>query len=159
MATADTAQLSAMATASHKANRGQSPPMQSKRERKKQVINDKLAILSDQMSRDRDRNYREELQKIQVDVNLVARVDPYANRPLDVIQREMRELSQASANGADRPNRSLLEMAGPSFQDWVGQVEDLVETRDYEMTSQKVQGLRQFAFESSSASQLISGPP
>lgn len=138
MATADAAQSSAMATTSHKINRAQSPPNQSKRERKKAVINEKLAVLSEQMSRDRDRNYREELQKIQVDVNLVARVDPYADRPLDAIQREIRELSQASANGADRPNRSLLEMAGPSFQDWVDQVEDLVETRDYEITSQKV---------------------
>jgi hypothetical protein len=147
MATADAAQSSALATTSHKIIRGQSPPAQSKRERKKQVINEKLAVLSDQMSRDRDRNYREELQKIQVDVNLVARVDPYADRPLDVIQREIRELSQASANGADRPNRSLLEMAGPSFQDWVDQVEDLVETRDYEMTSQKVCERSQAAIE------------
>ncbi|ORY55082.1 Sds3-like-domain-containing protein [Pseudomassariella vexata] len=129
MATAETAQAL-------KLTRGQSPP-QSKRDKKRQQLSDKLAVLSDQFSRDRDRHYREELQKIQVDVNLVSRVDPYADRPLDVIEREYRELSQATANGGDRPNRSLLEMAGPSFQDWAHQVEDLVEHRDYEMTTHK----------------------
>lgn len=140
MATADTSS-SAMATKPGRGGdiRPQSPPAQaSKRDKKRQVLSEKLALLTDQMSRDRDRSYREELQKIQVDLNLVGRVDPYADRPLDEIQREYRELSQASANGADRPNRTLLEMAGPSFQDWVHNVEDLIETRDYDLTSQKV---------------------
>jgi len=133
---------SAMATKPGRDLRPQSPPAQaSKRDKKRQVLSEKLALLTDQMSRDRDRSYREELQKIQVDLNLVGRVDPYADRPLDEIQREYRELSQASANGADRPNRTLLEMAGPSFQDWVHNVEDLIETRDYDLTSQKVRNL------------------
>ena len=125
--------------------RGQSPPtgqaQASKRDKKRQVLSEKLALMTEQMSRDRDRHYREELQKIQVDVNLVGRVDPYADRPLDEIQREYRELSHASASAADRPNRTLLEMAGPSFQDWVQTVGDLVETRDYELTTQKVSKL------------------
>lgn len=138
MATAEPSS-SAMATKPGRDLRPQSPPAQaSKRDKKRQVLSEKLALLTDQMSRDRDRSYREELQKIQVDLNLVGRVDPYADRPLDEIQREYRELSQASANGTDRPNRTLLEMAGPSFQDWVHNVEDLIETRDYDLTSQKV---------------------
>ncbi|KAK7979756.1 hypothetical protein PG989_012213 [Apiospora arundinis] len=137
MATAEPSS-SAMATKPGRDLRPQSPPAQaSKRDKKRQVLSEKLALLTDQMSRDRDRSYREELQKIQVDLNLVGRVDPYADRPLDEIQREYRELSQASANGTDRPNRTLLEMAGPSFQDWVHNVEDLIETRDYDLTSQK----------------------
>ncbi|KAK8086192.1 deacetylase complex subunit Sds3 [Apiospora phragmitis] len=111
--------------------RPQSPPAQaSKRDKKRQVLSEKLALLTDQMS-------QRSCKKIQVDLNLVGRVDPYADRPLDEIQREYRELSQASANGTDRPNRTLLEMAGPSFQDWVHNVEDLIETRDYDLTSQK----------------------
>ncbi|KAK6199802.1 hypothetical protein LQW54_009858 [Pestalotiopsis sp. IQ-011] len=136
MATADPSQ-SALAGTSHKAPRAQSPPAQSKRERKKQLIYEKLAALERDMSRDRDRNYREELQKIQADVHLVSRVDPYSDRPLDEIDRELQELSQANANGTDRPTRTLLEMAGPSFQEWVEHVKDMLEVRDYELTSQK----------------------
>jgi hypothetical protein len=128
----------AAAAPPHKTSRAQSPPSQSKRERKKQLLWDKLAVLNEQMSRDRDRTYREELQKIQADLHLVSRVDPYSERPLDDIEREVRELSQANTNGTDRPNRTLLEMAGPSFQEWLENIKDLLETRDYELTSQKV---------------------
>ncbi|KAJ8123468.1 hypothetical protein O1611_g9583 [Lasiodiplodia mahajangana] len=121
----------------------QSPQPQSKRDKKRQVLSDRLNSLSEQFNRDKDRYYREELQKIQVDVNLVSRVDPYADRPLDEIDRERRgrEASQA-ANGANNnggtSHRSLLEMAGPTFQEWIREVEDLLETRDYDMTAQKV---------------------
>lgn len=138
MAAVETAQASALATASSKAARP-SPPPQSKRDKKRQVVNDRLAVLADKFSRDKDKHYRDELQKIQIDINLVGRVDPYADRPLDAIDREYREMQQpvsTSSNGS--PKRSLLEMAGPTFSEWVHQVEDLVEHRDFEMTSQKV---------------------
>ncbi|KAI0479176.1 Sds3-like-domain-containing protein [Xylariaceae sp. FL0804] len=135
MAASDAAQQSAVGA--NRASR-QSPQPQSKRDKKRQLLNDRLSVMTEQFSRDKDRHYREELQKIQIDVNLVGRVDPYVDRPLDDIDREYRELSQAS-NGANNSagQRSLLEMAGPTFQDWVHQIEDLVETRDYDMTTQK----------------------
>ncbi|KAI0865469.1 Sds3-like-domain-containing protein [Xylaria cubensis] len=129
-----------------KNSRSSPQPQQSKRDKKRQVLSDRLSALSEQFNREKDRHYREELQKIQVDVNLVSRVDPYADRPLDEIDRERREreLSQAT-NGASNnanananaPHRSLLEMAGPTFQEWIREVEDLLETRDYDMTAQK----------------------
>ncbi|KAI8634458.1 Sds3-like-domain-containing protein [Xylariaceae sp. FL1651] len=139
MAAPDTVQHSALGTS--KASR-QSPQPQSKRDKKRQALSDRLSALSEQFSREKDRHYREELQKIQVDVNLVSRVDPYADRPLDEIDRERREreLSQATngaSNNASATHRSLLEMAGPTFQEWIHEVEDLVETRDYDMTAQK----------------------
>ncbi|KAI1498062.1 Sds3-like-domain-containing protein [Biscogniauxia marginata] len=137
MAATESAQASALAALNKSANR-QSPQPQSKRDKKRQILSDRLTILAEQFSRDKDRHYREELQKIQVDVNLVGRVDPYADRPLDEIDREYRELSQATNGGNNNTsNRSLLEMAGPTFQEWVHQVEDLVENRDYELTAQK----------------------
>lgn len=131
----------------------QSPQPQSKRDKKRQALTERLSALSEQFNREKDKHYREELQKIQVDVNLVSRVDPYADRPLDEIDRErrQRELSQTTnglsnnttngsnnSAGAGAPARSLLEMAGPTFQEWVRDVEDLIETRDYDMTAQKV---------------------
>ncbi|KAI0875138.1 Sds3-like-domain-containing protein [Hypoxylon argillaceum] len=120
----------------------QSPQPQSKRDKKRQALSDRLNALSEQFNRDKDRHYREELQKIQVDVNLVSRVDPYADRPLDEIDRERREREPAPAtngtnNGTGAPHRTLLEMAGPTFQEWIREVEDLLETRDYDMTAQK----------------------
>ncbi|KAI0832973.1 Sds3-like-domain-containing protein [Hypoxylon sp. FL0890] len=145
MAAADSAQSSALANTSNKPTR-LSPLPQSKRDKKRQVLTDRLAFLADKFSRDKDKHYRDELQKIQIDVNLVGRVDPYADRPLDAIDREYRDIQQtasaqqgANAGGNGSPKRSLLEMAGPTFSEWVHQVEDLVEHRDYELTCQKME--------------------
>lgn len=147
MAATESAQSSALAATSNKTTRT-SPLPQSKRDKRRQVVNDRLAVLADKFSRDKDKHYRDELHKIQIDVNLVGRVDPYADRPLDAIDREYREIqhatnaqqtANASSNGS--PKRSLLEMAGPTFSEWVHQIEDLVEHRDYEMTSHKARSL------------------
>ncbi|KAI1136741.1 Sds3-like-domain-containing protein [Hypoxylon sp. FL0543] len=145
MAAAESTQSSALAATSNKTTR-LSPPPQSKRDKKRQVLTDRLAFLADKFSRDKDKHYRDELHKIQIDVNLVGRVDPYADRPLDAIDREYRDIQQtanaqqgANAGGNGSPKRSLLEMAGPTFSEWVHQVEDLVEHRDYELTCQKME--------------------
>lgn len=143
MAALDAGQHPAAGTSKIARQSPQPPSTQSKRDKKRQVLSDRLSALSEQFNRDKDRHYREELQKIQVDVSLVSRVDPYADRPLDEIDRERREreLSQATNganNNAGASHRSLLEMAGPTFQEWVHEVEDLLETRDYDMTAQKV---------------------
>ncbi|KAI0853977.1 Sds3-like-domain-containing protein [Daldinia vernicosa] len=145
MAATESAQSSALAATSNKTAR-MSPLPQSKRDKRRQVVNDRLAVLADKFSRDKDKHYRDELHKIQIDVNLVGRVDPYADRPLDAIDREYREIQNATnaqqatnASNNGSPKRSLLEMAGPTFSEWVHQIEDLVEHRDYEMTSHKIE--------------------
>lgn len=123
---------------------GSPPPPQSKRDKKRQMINDRLAALSEKFNRDRDVTYREQLQKIQIDTNLVMRIDPYLERPLDAIEAE-RQQSQSLTSEADQqgraPGPTLLEMAGPNFNDWLREIEDLVEQRDTELTKQKVMPL------------------
>lgn len=161
MAAADSAQSSALAAAASTSatngtgnnakparQRNASPPAQTKRDKKFQNVNDRLAALAAEYSRDRDRQYREELHKMQVDVTLVGRVDPYADRPLEEIdalgpqlrdrERERESSLPSSATAASHPARSLLELAGPSFHDWTDEIHDAVEHRDYNMTSQKV---------------------
>jgi hypothetical protein len=116
-----------------------SPTLLSKRDKKRQMLIDRLAALSDKFGRDRDRAYREQLQRIQVDTNLVMRVDAHAERPLDALDDEHLQLSRANSevNNHSGP-RTLLEMAGPRFQDWIVNVQDLVEERDYYLTKYTV---------------------
>lgn len=111
----------------------------SKRDKKRQMLIERLSSLSDKFGRDRDRQYREQLQKIQVDTNLVMRVDAHAERPLDALDDEHMQLSRANSevNNNQGP-RTLLEMAGPRFQDWIVHVQDLVEERDYYLTKYTV---------------------
>lgn len=115
---------------------------QSKRDKKRQLLTDRLAALSDKFNRDRDLTYREQLQKIQIDTNLVMRLDPYADRPLDFLGQD-RNSRERDYNRDPDPEgrgsgRGLLEMAGPTFQQWIQEIEDLVEERDAELTKQKV---------------------
>lgn len=111
----------------------------SKRDKKRQMLADRLAALTEKFSRDRDRVYREQLQKIQVDTNLIMRVDAYAERPFDALEEEYRQISQSNGESENRPGpRTLLEMAGPRFQDWIHGLQDLVEERDYYLTKYMV---------------------
>ncbi|OAA67165.1 deacetylase complex subunit [Niveomyces insectorum RCEF 264] len=116
-------------------------PSQSKRDKKRQLLTDRLTALSEKFSRDRDMTYREQLQKIQIDTNLVMRLDPYADKPLDFLgqdrQSREREFNKDPDPEGRGGGRGLLDMAGPTFQQWIQEVEDLVEERDSELTKQK----------------------
>lgn len=96
--------------------------------------------MSENFSRGRDSAYREQLQKIQLDTNLIMRVDPYCERPLEALDLE--QTDPALGNTDPATARTLLEMAGPRFRDFVHDIEDLVEERDYEITKQKVRSAR-----------------
>lgn len=126
------------ASAQPKAGRA-SPAPQSKRDRKRQALVDKIANLQEKFSRDRDLGYRDQLQKVQVDTNLVQRIDPYADDVLNIIAslRQEHEETQGQEALSDS-NRTLLQMAGPNFEDFVQGIEDLVEYRDFHLLQHMV---------------------
>lgn len=108
---------------------------ESKRERKRQLLQDRLQQMSENFTRGRDNAYREQLQKIQLDTSLVMRVDPYSDRPLEALEdQHIAPLQNTDPSTA----RTLLEMAGPRFKEWMQDVEDLLEERDYEITKHQV---------------------
>lgn len=118
---------------------GSPPPTQSKRDKRRQMLVDRLSNLSEKMNKDRDQAFREQLHKIQIDTTLVMRFDPYVDRPLDSFEKDQQRLQQS--NGDDDSNsgpQTLLDRAGPRFAKWMEQVQDLVEQRDYALTKYKV---------------------
>lgn len=111
----------------------------SKRERKRLFITEKLAFLNEKFHRERDLTYRDQLQKIQVDNTLVQRLDPYASDALEVIASARRDHAEAQTPETLPENtRTLLHMSGPRFQDFLQEVEDLIEYRDSSVAQQKV---------------------
>lgn len=111
---------------------------QSKRDKRRQLISDRLAQLDDRLARDRDQTFREQLHKIQMDTNLVMRIDPYAERPFDNLEEEYQQLlHQLNADASTTP-QSYLGAAGPRFTDWMNKVQDLMEERDYALAKHKV---------------------
>ncbi|CAI0652150.1 unnamed protein product [Colletotrichum noveboracense] len=110
------------------------PAAQSKRDRKRQVLADKINSLQEKFNRDREVGYRDQLQKVQVDTNLVQRIDPYSEDVLSVIAslRQEHDETQGQEPLADS-SRTLLQMAGPKFEDFVQGIEDLIEYRDFHL--------------------------
>lgn len=140
MATTDSAAPAALPGAAGSSRRGE----QSKREKKRQLLNDRISVLVEKFDRDRDVTYRDQLQKIQVDTRLVQRVDPFSDDAPELIA-ELREEHRdyPNQNVLSESARSLLDMAGPRFQDWAQAVADLHERRDYQLTRQHVSRSRQ----------------
>jgi hypothetical protein len=139
MATRDAAVPDGPSQRTDRRANGSPTPALSKRDKKRQVLADRLASLTEKFGRDRDRKYREQLQKIQIDTNLVMRVDPYAERPFAAIELEHRQLAKSNGDGDNRAGpRTLLEMAGPKFSEWMQEIEDLVEERDFTLAKYKV---------------------
>ncbi|KAK3683983.1 Sds3-like-domain-containing protein [Podospora appendiculata] len=139
MATNDTTMADAPVPRADRRMNGSPPPAQSKRDKKRQLLNDKIAVLMDKSSKERDQSFREQLQKIQIDTTLVMKIDPYVDRPLDGFEEDQQKLRQQLNEDADNTStpRSLLEMSGPRFSKWMEKVQDLVEQRDYALTKFK----------------------
>lgn len=126
---------------------GSPPPTQSKRDKRRQMLVDRLATLSEKLSKDRDQSYREQLHRIQIDTSLVMRVDPYVDRPLDGFEQDQQRLQQLNGDGDHSGPQTLLDRAGPRFSKWMEKVQDLIEQRDYMLTKYKVLNVpRQFFF-------------
>ncbi|KAL2185256.1 hypothetical protein L209DRAFT_428254 [Thermothelomyces heterothallicus CBS 203.75] len=117
---------------------GSPPPAQSKRDKRRQMLADRLASLSDRFNKDRDQAFREQLHKIQIDTALVMRVDPYVDRPLDSFEQDQQRLAQLNGDGDNQSGpQTLLDRAGPRFSKWMEKVQDLIEQRDYALTKYK----------------------
>lgn len=123
-----------------RADRRSPPPAaQSKRDRKRQALMERLSAMTDKFQREKDLTYRDQLQKIQFDTSLVQRFDPYDPRVLEVISEMQKEHRQNQGPPVNAENaRSLLDMAGIKFSDFIDDVEDLVEIRDFQLAQSKV---------------------
>ncbi|KAK3293262.1 Sds3-like-domain-containing protein [Chaetomium fimeti] len=138
MATTEATMADAPAHRPDRRVNGSPPPAQSKRDKRRQMLADRLASLSDKFSKDKDQAFREQLHKIQIDTTLVMRVDPYVDRPLDNFEQDQQRLQQLNGDGDGQSgSQTLLDRAGPRFAQWMEKVQDLVEQRDYALTKYK----------------------
>ncbi|KAK4190167.1 Sds3-like-domain-containing protein [Podospora australis] len=126
MATADSAMGGAPVSTPAQAS-------QSKRDKRRQLIQDRVSQISERMTKDRDTSFREQLHRIQLDANLTMRIDPYADRPFDSFEEDQQKFQPPNGDA----NKTYLDVAGPRFFKWMEEVQDLVEQRDYTLTKHK----------------------
>ncbi|KAL3428171.1 deacetylase complex subunit [Phlyctema vagabunda] len=116
------------------------PPQQSKRDKKRAQLADRLTDITTQFSANRDAHCRQELLALQVDLNLISESEVPAKGPLPDRGEDIRSFADELAN------RTLMkaigpigapERAGKIYSEFAAEVNDAIEQRDTEMTTHK----------------------
>lgn len=143
----------AVAGSSSRFNRhSPSPPLQhpiSKRDKKRNVMENRLAEISSSFAENRDHLYRKQLQALQADMNYIQAARLYDNVPLDDIGDEgpeetnaspaastagsLRNAHQAHLNGHMR--LEAPQKTGPQTAEFIQEINDAMEQRDADLTT------------------------
>ncbi|KAF2849856.1 hypothetical protein T440DRAFT_555488 [Plenodomus tracheiphilus IPT5] len=113
-------------------------PQPSKRDKRRNMLAEKLAEMMASFSDNRDSHYRAQLAALQADINLIMKADPYANKPLNDGGEEASELiSQIMGNNvptAPSAGTDYVAQCGKHYSRFVDAVNDAMEERDYNLT-------------------------
>jgi hypothetical protein len=113
-------------------------PQPSKRDKRRNMLADKLSEMMATFSDNRDSHYRAQLAALQADINLIMKADPYKNEPLEDSGQEASELiSQIMGNNvptAPSAGTDYVAQCGKHYSRFVDAVNDAMEERDYNLT-------------------------
>ncbi|KAH0550906.1 hypothetical protein GP486_007730, partial [Trichoglossum hirsutum] len=123
------------------------PHPQSKRDKRRTALSDRLAEINESFSQNRDSHYRQQLQALQIDMGLIVRAKPYAETPLEDSAEVIEGLvSAATGNGTAktsgmshlggghrRQDGEVAALAGKVYAAFVEEVNDAMEQRDAEL--------------------------
>lgn len=118
------------------------PPPISKRDKRRNLLADKLTEIATDFKGNRDGHYRSQLHAIQTDVHLIMHADVYDERnPLPDLAEDIRTLVQ-SVNGMIQHANGMppddSPIAGKLYSEFVQEVQDALERRDAELAAHKV---------------------
>ncbi len=120
------------------------PPQQiSKRDKRRNLLSEKLNDLTAHFTKNRDTQFRKQLQSLQIDMNLIMRADPYKEHPLEDHPEDIAELisNTVGANvhsgghgGQRRGDNEAAPHAGKWYYQFVEEINDAQEERDAHLT-------------------------
>lgn len=113
-------------------------PQPSKRDKRRNMLAEKLSEMMAAFSDNRDNHYRAQLAALQADINLIMKADPYKNEPLEDNGQEASELiAQIMGNNiptAPSAGTDYVAQCGKHYSRFVDAVNDAMEERDYNLT-------------------------
>jgi hypothetical protein len=122
----------------HSATSPQPQPQPSKRDKRRNMLAEKLSEMMATFSDNRDSHYRAQLAALQADMNLIMKADPYKNEPLEDNGQEASELiAQIMGNNiptAPSAGTDYVAQCGKYYSRFVDAVNDAMEERDYNLT-------------------------
>ena len=113
-------------------------PQPSKRDKRRNMLAEKLGEMMASFSDNRDSHFRAQLAAMQADINLIMKADPYANTPLDDSGEQASDLI-AQIMGTNVPSApsagtDYIAQCGKHYARFVDAVNDAMEERDYNLT-------------------------
>ncbi len=117
------------------------PPTLSKRDKRRNAMIDRLRDLEDGFAANRDFYYRQQLQALQRDANIITGAAPYRNQPLDDLDDVIDPDESAPINGnrAQHPEETMgntesQPKAGKWARGFIEQVNNAMEDRDAQLS-------------------------
>lgn len=102
------------------------------------MLADRLEEITKQFSQQRDMHYRDQLQAIQIDMNLIMEADPNGKEPLKDQPDEIDALVQQSIRSIRKTLNPLVpQRAGRMYGDFAKEINDSMEERDAQLTVHK----------------------
>lgn len=127
----------------HDQNASNSPPPHreahlSKRDKRRTMLAERLEQMTAQFSSQRDSHYREQLQALQIDMNLIMEADCFSDVPVvsnpagidDLVRTSMAKMKNVGPNPPPG--------AGRLYAKWAKGINDNIEARDARMVTHKV---------------------
>lgn len=118
------------------------PPVPiSKRDKRRNLLADRLTELSQDFKGNRDGYYRSQLHAIQTDVQLIMDADVYdEENPLPDLAEDIRKLVHRVKNTIHQSNGMASEVspiAGKLYSEFIQEIQDALEKRDAELSTHK----------------------
>jgi len=122
------------------------PQPLTKRDKRRNIISERLQEMISTFSQDTHQHYRAQLQAIQVDMNLVLKADLYENKPLEdspqAIEDLINALTQGNVPAEKAAKDDYLAMAGKRYYEFCQEINKSLEQRDADLTALKVISVR-----------------
>lgn len=119
-------------------------PQPSKRDKRRNMLAEKLGDMMASFSQNRDGHFRAQLAALTADINLIMKADPYANTPLNDGGEEASELITQimgdNVPSAPSAGTDYIAQCGKHYARFVDAVNDAMEERDYNLTMLYVRG-------------------
>lgn len=124
--------------AAHNAGSGGGSAPQSKRDKRRTALQERLQELTASFSQNRDVEFRQQLHALQCDMTLINSADPYAAGPLPDSADEIALLIEKSLGGGSTSSsgsfaREMAGLAGTWYSRFVQEVNRAKEDRDAEL--------------------------
>jgi Sds3-like len=109
-------------------------PQQSKRDKRRTQLQDRLHDLTVTFSQNRDSQFRQQLHALQCDMTLINNADPYEMSPLPDSPEEIAQLIETTVGGG-KFGKEMATISGSWYSRFVQEINEVKEDRDVELVA------------------------